>query len=146
MALTSWHPPLPSDATASTVAAVQAVLPSLGTAIGRGLLARCPACGQGHLFAGWLRVVPECEHCAVPLGLARADDLPPYITILVVGHVIVPIMVWMERTQSPPTWVTAAIFLPLALALTFALMRPVKGGVVGLMLKLGLVKSDPAQA
>src|SRR6202044_1253592 len=55
-------------------------LPTLGTAIGRGLLGRCPACGKSHLFNGFLRVVTECTNCHAPLGLARADDAPPYFT------------------------------------------------------------------
>jgi uncharacterized protein (DUF983 family) len=140
MALTTWQQPVPSQAGSTLAAAV----PSLRTAVLRGLCARCPACGEGHLFAGWLKVVKQCEICAAPLGLARSDDLPPYLTILLVGHIVVPLMVWMERTQSPPTWLTAAIFLPLTLVLTLALMRPIKGGTVGLMLKLGLVKEPDA--
>ncbi len=66
-------------------------LPPFGTAIGRGLLGRCPACGKSHLFNGFLRVVPECQNCGAPLGLARADDAPPYFTILIVGHIVIPL-------------------------------------------------------
>src|SRR5581483_8883320 len=53
-------------------------VPSLFTALGRGLMGRCPSCGKGRIFDGFLRVVPECAHCGAPLGLARADDAPPY--------------------------------------------------------------------
>jgi uncharacterized protein (DUF983 family) len=116
-------------------------LPSLGTAIKRGLLCRCPACGQAHLFNGYLRVVPECRHCGAPLGLARADDAPPYFTILVVGHIIIPALLLVEQHAAPSVWLEAAIFLPLTLGLTLALLRPIKGGTVGLMLTLGLVKA-----
>lgn len=115
-------------------------LPSLGTAIKRGLLCRCPACGQSHLFNGYLRVVPECRHCGAPLSLARADDAPPYFTIFLVGHIIIPIMLAVERHTDLAIWLEAAIFLPLTLALTLALLRPIKGGTVGLMLTLGMVK------
>jgi uncharacterized protein (DUF983 family) len=118
-------------------------LPSLGTAIGRGLLGRCPACGQTHLFNGFLRVVPECTNCHAPLGLARADDAPPYFTILIVGHIVVPSMLLLQRAQDPPTWVMTAIFVPLTLVLSLGLLRPIKGGTVGLMLKLNMLKSDP---
>ena len=143
MALTRWQSPLPSAASDAALAPPEL---TLRTAVGRGLRGRCPVCGQGRLFAGFLRVVPACSFCAAKLGLARSDDLPPYITILVVGHIVVPLLVWLERAQSPPMWVTAAIFLPLTLILTFALMRPVKGGTVGLMFKLGLVAGEPNQA
>ncbi|HUB15977.1 MAG TPA: DUF983 domain-containing protein [Acetobacteraceae bacterium] len=121
-------------------------MPPLGTAIGRGLLGRCPACGQTHLFNGFLRVVPECRHCGAPLGLARADDAPPYFTILIVGHIVVPLLVVLQREQDPPQWLLWAIFVPLTLVLALGLLRPVKGGTVGLMLRLNLLKSDPNDA
>jgi uncharacterized protein (DUF983 family) len=117
-------------------------LPPMPTAIGRGLLGRCPACGQSHLFNGFLRVVPQCQNCGAPLGLARADDAPPYFTILITGHIVVPLMLVLERSQQPPTWVMSAIFLPLTLVLAVGLLRPVKGGTVGLMLKLNMLKAD----
>ena len=121
-------------------------MPSLGTAIGRGLLGRCPACGKSHLFNGYLRVVPECKNCGAPLGLARADDAPPYFTILVVGHLVIPPMVILERAQAPSALVMSAIFLPLTLFLSLGLLRPIKGGTVGLMLRLNMLKSDPTDA
>ncbi len=117
-------------------------LPSMLTAIGRGLLCRCPGCGQAHLFNGYLRVVAECSNCHAPLGLARADDAPPYFTIFAVGHIVVPIMFAYDRAWNPPIWLLTAIFVPLTLILTLALLRPIKGGTVGLMLKLGMVKSE----
>ena len=88
-------------------------VPTLGTALGRGLLGRCPACGKSHLFNGFLRVVSECSNCGAPLGLARADDAPPYFTILIVGHIVVPAMLLMQRASDPPMWLLSAIFLPL---------------------------------
>jgi uncharacterized protein (DUF983 family) len=117
-------------------------LPPMGTAIGRGVLGRCPACGKSHLFNGFLRVVPECTNCHAPLGLARADDAPPYFTILITGHIVIPLMLMLERSQQPPIWVMSAIFVPLALVLSVGLLRPVKGGTVGLMLTLNMLKTD----
>jgi uncharacterized protein (DUF983 family) len=116
--------------------------PPMGTAIGRGLLCRCPACGKSHLFNGFLRVVKACSNCAAPLGLARADDAPPYFTILITGHIVVPLMYVVDRVQSPPLWAMSAIFLPLTLILAVGLLRPIKGGTVGLMLNLNMLKSD----
>jgi uncharacterized protein (DUF983 family) len=117
-------------------------LPSLAVAVGRGLLCRCPSCGLTHIFKGYLKVVPQCPTCGAPLGLARADDAPPYFTILLVGHIVVPSMLIVERTYSPPTWMHAVIWLPLTLVLALAFLRPIKGATVGLMLKLGMLKSD----
>ncbi len=116
-------------------------LPSLGRAIGRGLACRCPACGQTRLFQGYLTVTPVCAECGAPLGLARADDAPPYFTILVVGHLVVPLMFLVDRSYTPALWVMSAIFLPLTLVLSLALLRPIKGGTVGLMLKLDMLKA-----
>jgi uncharacterized protein (DUF983 family) len=116
--------------------------PPMTTAIGRGLQCRCPACGKTHLFNGFLRVVAACKNCSAPLGLARADDAPPYFTILITGHIIVPLMFAVDRLQAPPIWVMSAIFLPLTLLLSLGLLRPIKGGTVGLMLTLNMLKSS----
>lgn len=121
-------------------------MPTMATALGRGLLGRCPACGKRPLFKGFLRVVAACSNCTAPLGLARADDAPPYFTILIVGHIVVPAMVLLERSQQPPTWLMTAIFVPLTLVLAVGLLRPVKGATVGLMLTLNMLKTDADEA
>jgi uncharacterized protein (DUF983 family) len=121
-------------------------VPPAVTAIGRGIVGRCPSCGKGHIFEGFLRVVPQCRSCGAPLGSARADDAPPYFTILIVGHIIVPMIVIWQRMSDPPTWLMSAVFVPLTLVLTLALMRPVKGGVVGLMVSLNMLKTEPDTA
>ena len=118
-------------------------VPPLGTAMGRGLLGRCPACGKSHLFNGFLRVVSECSNCGAPLGLARADDAPPYFTILIVGHIVIPALLIMQRASDPPMWLLSAIFLPLTFFLALGLLRPVKGATVGLMLTFNMLKPDP---
>jgi uncharacterized protein (DUF983 family) len=110
--------------------------------MGRGLLGRCPSCGKGHLFRGYLRVVNTCPYCDAPLGLARADDAPPYFTIMAVGHVIVPGMLIVERAYHPALWIHSAIWLPLTVILSVVLLRPIKGATVGLMMKLGMLKPD----
>ena len=125
-----------------TVAKPPWPMPSLATALGRGLTGRCPACGQGRLFDGFLRVAAECEHCHAPLGLARADDAPPYFTILIVGHIVIPGLLIMQRLDDPPTWLLSAIFVPLTVVLAVGLIRPVKGATVGLMLSFNMLKPD----
>jgi len=110
------------------------------------LLGRCPACGQGRLFNGFLKIVPTCSHCDAPVGLARADDAPPYFTIFVVGHIVIPLMMYVDRVQAPSTTAMAAIFVPLTLFLAVTLLRPIKGGTVGLMVNLNMLKNDPTGA
>lgn len=116
-------------------------LPTLAAGVGRGVRCVCPICGKGNLFAGYLRVVAECAACGYPLGLARADDLPPYLTIFIVGHIVVPLMLLSDRVGAISVWTSAAVFVPLTLVLTLGLLRPVKGGTLGLMCRLGLVKT-----
>jgi uncharacterized protein (DUF983 family) len=116
--------------------------PPMMTAIWRGLLGRCPACGKAHLFNGFLRVVPQCRNCGAPLGLARADDAPPYFTILITGHIIIPLLFMVDRMGEPPVWVMTAIFVPLTFVTALGLLRPVKGGTVGVMLTLNMLKTD----
>jgi uncharacterized protein (DUF983 family) len=118
--------------------------PPVMTGIGRGILNRCPACGETHLFSGFLSVVSKCSACGAPLGLIPADDAPPYFTIILTGHIVVPLMLLVDRIDSPPLWLMSAIFLPLALLLSIGLLRPVKGGTVGLMLTLNMLKSPGA--
>lgn len=125
-----------------SVAAPPWPVPPLLTAVGRGVMCLCPACGKTHAFNGYLRVVPECTVCGAPLGKFRADDAPPYFTIFIVGHLLIPFLYWFEVGYDMALEWLAAIFLPLALVMTLALLRPVKGGTLGLMLHLGMVKAE----
>ncbi len=90
--ITRWEP-------GPVAAAAIAPTPPLSTVLGRGLRCRCPNCGEGPLFEGYLTVTLVCRSCGAPLGLARADDLPPYLTILLVGHIVVPLLFLLE-TQA----------------------------------------------
>ena len=116
--------------------------PSFFTALGRGIANRCPVCGEGKVFRGFLKVVPECAVCRAPLGQLRADDAPPYVVIFLVGHLLVPIVFWVERNYQPPMWLHMAVCLPLFAVLCTALLRPVKGGVVGYMIRMGFLEKD----
>lgn len=118
-------------------------VPPLFTALRRGLANRCPACGETRLFRRFLKVNPVCANCGAPLGQARADDAPPYFTILLVGHIVVPGIIVLEQVEAPPLWVHAAIWLPLTVLLAVGLLQPIKGATVGLMLRLGMLKTEP---
>ncbi len=115
------------------------------TAMRRGLVGRCPVCGTGRLFATWLGVNPVCSVCAAPLGLIRADDAPPYFTVFIVAHVAIGALVTLERAVTLSVATEMMILLPGTLALTLALIRPVKGATVGLMMKLGFMKPPDEQ-
>ena len=116
-------------------------------AVGRGLRNRCPVCGEGTVFAGFLRVAPECSHCHAPLGRLRADDAPPYVVIFLVGHLLVPPVLWVEKAWQPAMWLHMVVWLPLFALLCTLLLRPVKGGVVGWMVSLGFLdEAGPVRA
>jgi uncharacterized protein (DUF983 family) len=97
----------------------------------RGVRRRCPNCGQGRLFAGFLRVEPVCPACGHENGRYRADDAPPYFTILIVGHlVIAPMLMFSFIWKWPIGWVLLMTLAPLAL-ITVGLLPLVKGAVIG---------------
>lgn len=103
----------------------------LGLALRRGLMLRCPACGEGKLFRKFLKIVDRCPHCGEELFHHRADDAPPYFTILIVGHVVVPIMLAVELAYLPPLWVHMMVWPAVTLLLSLALLPRIKGAVVG---------------
>jgi uncharacterized protein (DUF983 family) len=73
---------------------------SLMTAMLHGLRGRCPHCGEGRLFARYLKIANHCPACGEALHHHRADDAPPYFTILIAGHVIVPLLLAFEIASS----------------------------------------------
>lgn len=101
-------------------------------AMKRGLRGRCPNCGEGKLFKAFLKTADNCSACGQDLSLHRADDLPAYLVIIIVGHILVPIFLWIETNYSPPVALQLGIYLPLTLIASLALLQPVKGAVVGL--------------
>jgi len=114
-------------------------VPPLGTALRRGVLGLCPACGRTHLFTGFLRVVRECASCHAPLGTAHADDAPPYFVTLITGHIVIPAMLIVQKLNDPSILELTAIFVPLTVVLAIGLLRPVKGGVLAVLVSMGLL-------
>ena len=101
------------------------------TAMKRGFRGRCPRCGKGKLFRAFLKVDNICSSCGLDYTPHRADDLPAYLVIVIVGHIMVPLVLWIETNYSPPVVLQLAIYLPLTLIASLALLQPVKGAVVG---------------
>lgn len=99
---------------------------------GRGLLCKCPNCGEGKIFNGFLSVTPNCEVCNEDLSLHRADDLPAYLNIFVVGHVVVGAMMVLMSWKLMSMWATMFVTIFLCVVSAFLLMRPLKGMVVGI--------------
>ena len=112
----------------------------------RGARMRCPNCGEGRLFERYLKVRPHCEACGHDNGHYRADDAPPYFTILLVGHLLVPGVLWVEKVWEPAMWLHMAVWLPLFTILCTLVLRPVKGAVVGWMVTLGFTGEEHGPA
>jgi len=111
-------------------------------AIFRGWRKRCPSCGETRLYQRYLRQADACTNCDAALGDIRADDFPPYLTIVVVGHIIVPLILLAEKYFHPPTWAHTVTWLPLTLILMLWFLPRLKGCAIGLMWHLGLTGNE----
>ena len=105
------------------------------TGLGRGFTRRCPACGEGRLFDGYLKVRPVCDACGADNDRYPADDAPPYFTILPVGRLVVGPMLWLHAITTWPLWQSMSVFPPAVVALyagpaAFRQGRRHRGGVV----------------
>jgi len=117
-------------------------------ALKRGFRGRCPRCGEGKLFRAFLKVDNKCPVCALDFTPHRADDLPAYLVIVIVGHIMVPLALWIEINYSPPVALQLAIYLPATLLASLLLLQPVKGAVVGLQWALrmhGFDEQNPTE-
>ena len=102
-----------------------------GRALLRGLMGRCPHCGEDRMFRAFLKVADHCEVCGEAFHHHCADDAPAYFVIVIVGHVVVPLTLSLEMAYAPPYWVHAALWTPLTLALAVGLLQPIKGAIIG---------------
>jgi len=118
---------------------------SLSEALWRGFRMRCPNCGAGKLFCGFLKVADHCPACGEELFHHRADDFPPYLVILVLGHIIVPTILLIETLYAPAPWLQLVIWVPLTLVSALALLQPTKGLVVGLQWQIGMDGFEPSK-
>lgn len=96
-------------------------------------MGRCPSCGQGKLFASYLKQVESCAVCNERFGHIRSDDAAPWLTILVVGHIAVPVVFAVERVTHWPVWVAMTIWPAFALVLGLAVLPRAKGVLLGVI-------------
>lgn len=127
-------------------APIPAALPArpVFPALWRGLRLRCPACGRGAMFNAYLKVNDACPACREELHHHRADDAPPYFTMLIVGHIIVGSVLTVEMAFAPPMWLQMIGWPLLALALSLLLLPCIKGALVALQWALRMHGFDQA--
>lgn len=100
--------------------------------ISAGLRGRCPRCGEGRLFSGFLTVGQNCSNCRLDYSFADAGDGPAVFVILIIGFVVVGLALWMEVTLNPPLWLHFILWIPLTLVLCLGGLRLIKGVLVTL--------------
>jgi uncharacterized protein (DUF983 family) len=105
---------------------------SLRTMARRGLAGRCPRCGEGALFEGFLKVAPRCERCGQDFSAADSADGPAFFVMSFAGFVVVLAALVVEVLYQPPYWLHALLWIPLILAMTLLPLRPAKGLLIAL--------------
>ncbi len=100
--------------------------------ISTGLKGRCPRCGQGRLFSGFLTLAPACSACGLDYGFADSADGPAFFIMTAVGFIVAGAALLVEIAHSPPSWVHIVLWGPLVLILCLGLLRPLKGMLVAL--------------
>lgn len=110
---------------------------SYATALTRGLKRRCPQCGVGTLLRGYLAPVKECEACGCDLSHISADDGPAWVTILVLGHVVVPLMLYFGRDDSIPLWIACVTLSVIMLIGVYVILPRAKGLFIALIWMTG---------
>ena len=111
---------------------------SLYATLLRGFRGKCPSCGTGRLFRAFLKVDESCPACGEELHHHRADDFPAYLVIMIVGHILVPLVLWVEQVYAPDLVTHLMLWMPLCVAMTLGLLQPVKGTIVALQWHAGM--------
>jgi uncharacterized protein (DUF983 family) len=105
------------------------------SALAAGLRSRCPACGRGPLFEGFLSVRRRCPACGADLSGQDSGDGAVAFIVLLVGAVVVTLELLTEVAYAPPVWLHLVLWLPLTVILVLALMRPFKSVLIALQYK-----------
>jgi uncharacterized protein (DUF983 family) len=101
-------------------------------AIPAGLKGRCPRCGRGRLFNGFLTLRPACEVCGLNFAFADSGDGPAFFVMSIVGIIVVAMAMTIEFAYEPPMWVHALLWLPFTIVFSLLLVRPAKGVLIAL--------------
>ncbi|WP_068071194.1 DUF983 domain-containing protein [Novosphingobium lentum] len=107
------------------------ILPaSFWQAASRGLKGKCPRCSEASLFRAWLKPVASCPTCGQDWTHQQADDFPAYVAILVTGHLMAPLIIWLVTDFDLGSLALLAIIVPLAVAMMLGMLQPVKGAII----------------
>ena len=104
-------------------------------AIRAGLLCRCPNCGKGPLFQGFLKIVDRCEACGFDFTRLNTGDGAAIFIMQIAGGIVVFTALYFQIAYEPPIWLMLLIALPMSLILSLGLMRPGKGLMIALQMR-----------
>jgi len=104
----------------------------VGVALWRGFRCTCPNCGEKSLFRAYLKPVTACAHCGEDLSHQRSDDAPPFFTMVIVGHIVVPLILFVAMNTELSNATHLLIWLPLTLAMALSLLQPIKGATIAM--------------
>lgn len=128
----------PAAAHPGVVPTALALPASVWRAIQRGVLCKCPRCGEGRLFRKWLKSVDACSACGQDWSHHRADDLPAYVAIIVTGHLLAPVMIAMTADFGMSPAAILAVLIPLSIAMMLGMLQSAKGAVIAVQWWHGL--------
>jgi uncharacterized protein (DUF983 family) len=97
-----------------------------------GLAGRCPRCGKGPLFQGFIAPAPRCASCGLDYSFAESGDGPAVFIALIGGFIVLGAALWTEIVYEPPFWLHMVLFLPLTVIVCLGLLRPFKGVLIAL--------------
>ena len=108
----------------------------------RGLGHRCPECGRGKLYAHYLKQVEACSVCGAPIGRIRAEDGPPWLTVLILGPFLAGLTFISARQESWPIWITLPALGAFAILAVLMLLPRIKGAIIGLLWAMGAQEKE----
>jgi uncharacterized protein (DUF983 family) len=135
------YPPLSRTVGIKDVAADVRSPPTLLVGLRRGITRKCPSCGKGPLFSGYLAVIPTCPICSNDNEQYPSDDFAPYVTIFLVLHLMIPILVLADRAWQLSVGLEMAVAIPIFLAATLVVLPFAKGAVIGFACSRGVVRN-----
>jgi uncharacterized protein (DUF983 family) len=107
-------------------------------AMRRGFMLRCPNCDKGRVLTGFLKPSTACGHCGEPYDHIRTDDFAPWLSILVIGHLLVPLAILVETLFRPSMLVHLLVWVPIGMEMVFLFLPRAKGLALGFMWAMGL--------
>ncbi len=108
----------------------QPLPPSRDAGQSAGFKGRCPRCGEGKLFSGYIALAPRCTVCGLDYSFADSADGPAVFVMLIAGFIVLGTALYVDATYEPPLLLLAAIFLPLMAVVSLGLIRPLKGWLI----------------